>query len=305
MYKLSEYVNNLGLVWISLANRGFFNWMPDILYISIRYRILMKRPLDLKHPTTFNEKLQWLKLNDHKPQYTSMVDKHKAKKYCSSVIGEKYIIPTIGIWDHVDDINFDKLPNRFVLKCTHDSGSTIVVKDKESINTSKIKKRLKKALKKNFYYVGREWPYKMITPRIIAEEYIEDSDSGEAADYKFFVFNGVSKVMFVATERNSSHETKSDFFNMEFNHLDLTNGHPNSEKIINKPESFDLMRELSEKLGAGIPHCRVDFYEVDGRVYFGEITFYHWSGFVPFKPEKWDYIFGEWIELPKKENNMA
>ena len=277
--------------------------IPDELYLKLIYRIRMGKKLNLKEPQTYNEKLQWIKLYDRKPIYTTMVDKYEVKKYVADIIGEQYIIPTLGVWNHFDEIDFTTLPDQFVLKCTHDSGGLVIVKDKDSFDRKAARKKIEQSLKRNFYWKGREWPYKAVKPRIIAEKYIEDSMSHDLKDYKIFTFNGAVKMLFIATERNDiNSETKFDFFDSEFNNLPFTNGHPNACKMPNKPEKFDTMKMLAEKLSAGIPQLRVDFYEVNGNVLFGELTLFHWSGMEPFDPPSWDRIIGDWIELPKDNN---
>ncbi len=261
----------------------------------------MGKKLDLKDPKTFNEKLQWLKLYDRNPEYTKMVDKYEVKKYVADIIGEEYIIPTLGVWDKFEDIDFAALPDQFVLKCTHDSGGLVICRDKSKLDIEEAKKKITSSLKTNYYYQGREWQYKRVKPCIIAEKYMVDESGYELKDYKFFAFDGKSRAMFIASDRNTpGEETKFDFYDMDFNLLPFTNGHPNSGKSIQKPETFDKMRELSEKLSKGIPQLRVDFYDVNGHIYFGELTFYHWGGMMPFDPEEWDHKFGEWIKLPEK-----
>lgn len=280
---------------------GFFNWMSDKMFLKIIFWARLGYKLDLKNPQTFNEKLQWLKLYNRKPEYTTMVDKYAVKKYVADKIGEEYIIPTIGVWDKPDDIDFDKLPDQFVLKCTHDSAGLVICKDKSKLDICAARNKLRKAFKRNYYYCAREWPYKNVKPRIIAEKYMEDTATHELRDYKFFTFDGVAKVLFVATERQDpTTDTKFDFFDMEYRHLDLRHGHPNANVPPKKPEKFEEMRKLAEELSKGIPHIRVDFYEINGRVYFGELTFSHHSGFVPFDPPKWDKIFGNWISIPNE-----
>lgn len=284
---------------LSLSLRGYLRWLPDKTYLKWNYWANLRKRLNLKNPKTFNEKLQWLKLYDRKPIYTTMVDKYAAKDYVAERIGEEYIIPTLGVWDSFDDIDFDSLPDQFVLKCTHDSGTFIICRDKTTFDQESAKERLARALKRDYYSQSREWPYKNVKPRIIAEKYMEDTVTGELRDYKFFCFNGIPKILFVATERQSvDSETKFDFFDMDFNHLDVRNGHPNAKTPPSKPACFEEMKRLAKILSADIPHLRVDFYEINGRVYFGELTFYHWSGLVPFDPPHWDVTFGEWIELP-------
>ena len=273
--------------------------LPDRWFIQAKYFYHFRKFADLRHPKTYNEKLQWLKLYNRKPEYSKMVDKYEAKKIIASIIGDEYVIPAYGVWDKFDDINFDILPNQFVLKTTHDCGGIVVCKDKSKLDKNTARKFLEKHLKRNYYAEGREWPYKNVKPRILAEKFMEDEKTQELRDYKFFVFNGKVRMLFIASDRQSEKEqTKFDFFDANFNHLDLSNGHPNREEEIKKPVTFDLMKDLSEKLSKDIPHVRVDFYEVNGKVYFGEMTFFHWSGFVPFNPSKWDEILGDWIVLP-------
>lgn len=268
--------------------------------IKLRYLRKMGKWLDLDNPVTFNEKLQWLKAYDHNPLYTSIVDKQEVKKIIADKIGSEYIIPTLAVYERPEDIDWEKLPERFVLKCTHDSGGVVVCKEKDQLDRKKALKKLSKHYKRNYYYNKREWPYKNIKPRIIAEAYMEDRDgSGELKDYKFFCFDGVPKMLFVASDRHKKTETKFDFFDMDFKHLPIINGHPNSDVPPQKPASFEQMKKLAAELSAGFPHVRVDLYEIDGKIYFGEMTLYHYSGTVPFEPEIWDTTMGEWLKLPK------
>lgn len=288
------------LLFLSLGHRGWFNWMGDRFYLKIAYRIEMGKKLNLDHPQTFNEKLQWLKLYDRRPEYTRMVDKRGVKDYVSSRIGDEYLIPTLGVWENANEIDYDKLPEQFVLKCTHDSGGLFICKDKSKINKKKVGRKLNSCLTHNYYWGQREWPYKNVKPRIIAEQFMEDEKTKELRDYKFFCFDGIPQALFIASDRNSNtEETKFDFFDMDFNHLPFTNGHPNAKELPAKPMCFEKMKELAAQLSKGIPQVRVDFYEVNGKVYFGEMTFSHWSGFTPFVPEEWDYKFGDWIQLPE------
>lgn len=272
-------------------------FIPDRAYIQIYYFLHFKRFANLRNPKTYNEKLNWLKLHDRNQLYSGMVDKYEVKEYVAEIIGNEYIIPTLGVWEHFDDIDFDTLPEKFVLKCTHDSEGLLIVKDKSKLVKAAAKEKIEAALKLNFYYIGREWPYKDVKPRIIAEEYMEDHVDGELRDYKFFCFDGEPKAMFIASDRGKD-ATKFDYYDLDFNHLDLKQHYPNAGDV-RKPETFDKMIELSKVLSKGMPHVRVDFYEVDGKLYFGELTFYHFSGFMPFQPAKWDDIFGEWLKLSK------
>lgn len=271
---------------------------PDELYLKLLFPLYTGYKLNLKNPQTFNEKLQWLKLNNRKPEMVKMVDKVDAKEYVAKIIGEECIIPTLGVYNSVDEIEFDKLPNQFVLKCTHDSGGIVICSDKSKLDIEAAKAKLRRGLKVNYYYQNREWPYKHVKPRIIAEQYMVDESGYELKDYKFFCFDGEVKLLFIASDRGSkTEETKFDFFDTDFNHLPFTNGHPNSTKPIKKPIGFEKMKELASKLSQGEPHLRVDFYDINGKVYFGELTFYHWSGMTPFEPIEWDYKLGEFIKL--------
>lgn len=281
-------------------NTSVSKYLPDEVYLKAVYRGYIGKKLNLNNPITFNEKIQWLKLHDHNPQYTMMVDKIEVKKYVASIIGDEYIIPTLGVWNRFEDIDFEVLPKQFVLKCSHDSGGLVICRDKARFDWERAKKTINCSLNKNFYWYGREWPYKNVRPRILAEKYMEDKATRELIDYKFFTFDGTARILFIATERAANTETKFDFYDLGFNHLPIINGHPNAVIPPKKPKNFEDMIKLSEKLSKDISHLRVDFYEVDGRVYFGELTLSHWSGFTPFCPDSWDTKLGEWINLPKR-----
>ncbi len=277
-------------------------FIPDKWWIQIKYYRAFGHFCDFENPRTFNEKLQWLKLHDRKPEYTQMVDKYEAKKFVANIIGEEYIIPTLGVWDRFEDIDFEALPDKFVLKTTHDSGTVVICTDKQHFDIAEARALFNKRLRRKYYYSHREWPYKNVKPRIIAEKYMVDESGYELKDYKFFCFNGEPKALFIASDRgNPTEETKFDFFDMEFNHLPVTNGHPNATCGIKKPQGFEAMKELAAKLSQTPPHIRVDFYDINGAIYFGELTFFHWSGLVPFEPTEWDYKFGSWIQLPQQE----
>lgn len=276
--------------------------IPDEKYLKIIYKSILKKDLNLENPKTFNEKLQWLKLNNRNPEYTKMVDKYEAKKYVANIIGEEHIIPIIGVWNKFEDIDFKELPNQFVLKCTHDTGGLVICKDKEKINLKEVKKKINKSLKRNFYYYGREWPYKNVKPRIIAEKYMVDESGVELKDYKIFCFDGKAKFILVDFGRFSDHYR--NIYDLDWNLLDLKIKFPiNAEHQIEKPVNLNEMIELAEKLSKNIPHVRVDFYNVRGKIYFGELTFFHGSGFTKIEPEEWDEKIGEYIKLPKTINN--
>lgn len=274
--------------------------IPDSIYLNLMYFKHFGKFPNLRNPQTYNEKLQWLKLHDRRDEYSTLVDKYEVKKYVADIIGEEYIIPSLGVWDNANDIEWDTLPDQFVLKCNNDSGGVIIVKDKLQLNIPKTIEFLNNRLRKNGYWYGREWPYKNVKPKILAENYMEDISTQELRDYKIFTFNGKAKALFIATDRQAKDkETTFDFYDTSFNHLPITNGHPNAKIKIKKPENLEKMLELAETLSKGIPHVRVDFYDVNGKIYFGELTLYHWSGFVPFEPNEWDVTFGSWLSLPE------
>lgn len=305
MNRLLKIVKDPRKLFFTFAHRGWLSFMDDETFIKIAYRIKMGKKLNIANPTTYNEKLQWLKLHDRQPIYTMLVDKVKVKDYVSKLIGEQYIIPTLGVWDRAEDIDFNSLPNQFVLKVNHNSGGLVICTDKSKLNRENAQKQLNYALKHNYFCEQREWPYKNVKPLILAEKFMEDHETAELRDYKFFCFHGEPKIMFIASERQSKNtDTKFDFFDMDYNHLNIINGHPMADFPPEKPKNFELMVKLAKKLSQDIPHVRVDFYEVNEKVYFGELTFTHWSGMVPFEPEEWDYKLGSWIDLSKiKINN--
>lgn len=280
---------------LEYLRRHFIN--PE-KFLKKKFQVRMGYPLDLENPKTYNEKLQWLKLHDRNPDYTTMVDKFAVKKYVADKIGEQYIIPTLGVWDRFEDIDFDKLPNQFVLKCTHDSGGIAICKDKANFDFKAAKKKINKSLRTNYYYSGFEWPYKNVSPRIIAEKYMVDESGYELKDYKFFCFNGEVKALFIATERQKEGtDVKFDFFDENFQHLPFKQGHENAKVTPKKPMCFEEMKTVAETLSKGLKEVRVDLYEVNGKLYFGEMTFFHHGGWTPFEPESWDVTFGEWIDL--------
>lgn len=282
-----------------------FQLLPDKYYLKILFRHKMGHRLNLRNPKTFSEKLQWLKLYDRKPEYSKMVDKAVVKDYVAGIIGSQYVIPTIGIWDKAEDIEWNKLPNQFVLKTTHGGGNSgvVICRDKATFDREKAIDKLNKSLQSDIYKILREWPYRDVPHRIIAEEYIEPSyNNGDLPDYKFFCFDGEVKAMFIATERQNPNEAvKFDFFDADFNFLPFRQGHDHAKETPQKPQGFEKMKQLASKLSKGIPHVRIDFYEVGNKILFGEMTFFHFSGFKPFEPITWDYKFGEWLTLPKEK----
>ena len=290
------------LLWA--INRGLLNFCSDRIFLSIKYYVAIGSKLNLRKPDTFNEKLQWLKLYDKKPEYTMMVDKYAVRDYIAKTIGEEYLIPLIGVWDKFDDIDFSKLPNQFVLKCTHDSGGVVICKDKSQLDIDKVRKKIGKALKRDFFKVTREYPYKNVKRRIIAEKYMTDGDN-ELSDYKVHNFNGVPKIILVCRDRYKAAGMTEDFYSEKWEHLDVKRpSYSNAKDGIACPNELEEILELSKALSKDIPFVRTDFYIINHKVYFGEITFYPASGFEEFSPAEWDYKLGSWIKLPTVKNGV-
>lgn len=278
---------------INTSRFGMCRDMPDDEYLRRAFKTFHGYEPNLENPQTFNEKLQWLKLHDRKDIYTTMVDKYEVKQYVSRIIGEKYVIPTLGVWEHFDDIDFTTLPQSFVLKCTHDSGSVVLVKDKNHWNRDNAKKILERGLSKNYYWGGREWPYKHVKPRIIAEELLNLNP----VDYKWLCMNGKPRILCVCADRQKG-MLSFCYYDMNFRPLPFEWVHPNISKEADmRPKNFEKMKELAQELSKNIPEVRVDFYDIDGQIYFGELTFYHESGFAPFKPKEWDLKLGQLLNL--------
>ena len=277
--------------------------LPDKPYLSLKFYKEFGRFPNWTNPQTFSEKLQWLKLYDRKLEYTMMVDKYAVKEYVAGKIGPEYVIPTFGVWDRPEDIEWEKLPNQFVLKTTHGGGNegVVICKDKDTFDRQKAVDLLNESLRTDLYVVWREWPYKDVPKRVIAEKYIEPNPAtNDLADYKFFCFDGEVKGLFVATERqNPNEEVKFDFFDADYNHLPFRQGHDHAKVTPFKPKNFELMKQLAGHLSKGIPHVRVDLYDLGDKVLFGEMTFFHFSGLVKFEPEEWDKRFGDMLALPK------
>lgn len=276
-------------------------FIPDRAYLRLAYKFYMGKRLNLHDPKTFNEKLQWLKLNDRKEIYTTMVDKVKVRDYIADIIGPQYLIPLLGIWDSPDEIDFNKLPNKFVLKCNHNSGTGMIIcKDKDSLDIDKAREGLKKGLKENYFYLGREWPYKNVDRKIIGEQYMVDESNEELKDYKVLCFNGEPKLIELHQGRFTDHQSQ-DFYDVLWNKTSITqNGtatYSATNEIAPKPKTLGKMLELSKLLATNIPHIRVDWYSINDRLYFGELTFFDGSGFDPFDNPTDDYMIGSWIDL--------
>lgn len=286
---------------IGIILLGKFSFLfSDKQYLQMMYWLHLGRKLNLKNPKTFNEKLQWLKLYNHKPEYTIMVDKVKAKEYVAKLIGEEHIIPTLGVWDDPDDIDFDALPDQFVLKCNHNSGTGMCIcRDKSKLDIEKVKAELRKGLKENYFMRWREWPYKNVPRKILAEKFMVDESGTELKDYKIFCFNGEPRYCQVISDRNT--DEKIDFYDMHWKRLvglvGLNDKVHNSEYAIPCPESFENMKQMASLLAKSIPFSRIDFYEINHQAYFGEITFFPATGFGNFNPREWNVKIGDMITL--------
>lgn len=279
---------------------GIFIWLPDKIYLKILYKLIKGCKLDLESPKTFNEKLQWLKLYDRNQKYTEYVDKYEVRKYIKTKIGKEYLIPLLAVYEKFNDINFDDLPNRFVLKCTHDSGRVVICKDKTKLDIKKASNMICKSLKKNYYYNGREWPYKNVKPRIVCEKLLEDN----IKDYKFYCFNGIPKFLYVSQGLVYDHSLKVNFYDMNWNKVQFKrNDYNNFDLSLDPPTMFEKMKEICKKLSQDIPFVRVDLYQVKEKIYFSELTFTPTSGFMPIEPEEYNLIIGDMLQLPLKNKS--
>lgn len=270
-------------------------FIPTKPYLKMVYWIKTGKKLNLKNPVTLCDKINWLKVNDIHDEYTQLADKVAVRDYIKDILGEEYLFPIYGAWDHYKDIDFDSLPDQFVLKCNHDSASVTVIKDKSKMDHKKLEKFYEGRLRINAYNMGREYPYKNIKPKIVVEKYMVPDGDSDINDYKFFCFNGKPELLLIASGRTT--DMRTDFFDMDFNHLDLKRIYPFSEKKIEKPEKFEEMKEIAAKLTKDMKFVRLDLYEVGGKIYFGEFTFFPAGGFWPFKPEKYEKIYGDLLKL--------
>lgn len=279
-----------------LGSMGLLNWVPDSVYTRLVFHGEMGYKPDLKNPRTFNEKLQWLKLYDHHPEYTDLVDKLKAKKIVGEKIGLQYIVPIYGEWDRADDIPFEELPDQYVLKCNHDQGSVIVVSDQKLLDKEKTVRVLNKKLKRNIYYGTREYPYKDVAPRVFAEKYL----GKVMTDYKFYCFNGEPGFLYCSKGMLRSNVGAVDFYDLDWNLMPFYRTDYDRLGKIPRPEHLDEMIEISRTLSKGVPFVRIDLFEVGGQVYFSEFTLCPASGYMPFVPQEYDQIVGEKLIIPPK-----
>lgn len=291
-----------------LTDLGCFNKLSDEKFLKMMFKVKINRRLNLDNPRSFNEKMQWLKLNNRNYEYTMMVDKYLVREYIKEKIGDKYLIPLLGVWEKAEDIDFESLPEKFVLKCNHNSGMGLCIcRDKKTFDKDEAIRKLNYALKQDYYLNSREWPYKNVKRRIIAEELLEnckdESDDSknemDLPDYKFMCFNGKVKCSFVCSDRFSEDGLKVTFYDRDWEKMNFERHYPASKKKISKPVNYEKMIELAEILSKNIPFLRVDFYEVNNVIYFGELTFYPGGGFEEFTPYSADKMLGEWINLDK------
>lgn len=291
-------IRKLGSLVDALNDRGYLWFIPDKVWIKYSYKKKMGKKLNLKDPQTFNEKLQWMKLNYRDPICTRMVDKYEAKQYVAERIGTEYIIPTYGVWDRFEDIDFDSLPDQFVLKCTHDSGGLVICREKAKLNKEAAKRKIEKCFKRNYFWHGREWPYKNVKPRIIAEKYMEDVSSRELVDYKFYCFNGKPEFLYVSTGLENHATASISFFDFDFKKMPFYRADfKQFDEPPKKPEKFAQMIELAAELSQGFPFLRVDLYQINGQIYFSELTFIPSSGTMPLEPASADLEMGKLLNL--------
>jgi len=281
---------------------GLGRLLSDKTWIRIKYFQWFHKLPDLKNPQTFNEKLQWLKLYDRKSIYTTMVDKYASKQYVADRIGAEYVIPALGgPWYSFDEIDFDALPDQFVLKTNHDCGGVLICRDKATFDKEKARAFLEKHLRSNYYWTCREWPYKNVKPSIFAEQFMKDGKRAFLPVYKIMCFDGEPKI--IQTIQNDKQPNECiDYFDTKWNALPFRQNFPNSDSPLEKPVKLEEMLTLSRSLAAGYAFLRVDWYVINGRVYFSEYTFYSDAGFAAFEPAEWDYTFGSWIQLPEKQS---
>ena len=275
--------------------------LSDEFVIKNLYKFRMGRKLDLDNPKSFNEKLQWLKLNNRNPEYSRIVDKATFKDYIAEKVGAEHTVPTLGVWEKFEDIDFSKLPDKFVLKCNHDSGGLVICKDKSKLDIEAARKKINKCLKRNYYYSSREWPYKNVKPCILAEEYLDLPEG--LVEYKIFSFNGQAKVIDVCMGIAHTMNRTNTFFTREWERIPMQQLLPNEKGDVEAPAELPKMLELADKLSEGIPQVRVDFYVYKGNIYIGEMTFFHNSGMHKINPYEWDLKLGEYVDLDLVKKN--
>ena len=298
--KLQRLINNPWQIALLFAHRGYLDGFSDERYLKTLFRAKFGYKLNLESPKTFSEKLQWIKLHDHNPEYQTMVDKYDVKDYVSRIIGSEYVIPAYGVWDRFEDIDFEKLPDQFVLKCTHDSGGIVICRDRAKLDMDAARRKITKSMDSDYYLQGREWPYKGMKHRIIAEQLLVDESGEELRDYKVMCFGGIPKLIEFHTGRYTDHQSQ-DFYDTDWNKTTISQGglqqFQTTDYVAPRPSTLDEMLRLSAVLSKDIAHVRIDWYSVYGKLYFGEITFFDGSGLDPFDDPNDDLMLGSWIDL--------
>lgn len=294
MNKINKFKSDPRHAVTVIFQKYFSHVLTDKLYLKILYRLVFGKTLHLKNPVTFNEKLNWLKLYWRQPVFTKMADKYEAKQFVKDLIGEQYVVKNYGVYNNWNDIDFNLLPSSFVIKGTHDSGGAFICKNKKTFEEKKVREKVEANQRWNFFYWYREWPYKNIKPRIIVDELLDDHSGNELRDYKFWCFNGTPTYMYCTIKGRNVYE---NFYDMDFQPIMIDHGFPRHQPEFTKPENFELMKDLAAKLSKSVPFVRVDFFDVEGKVYFGEFTFYDWGGMRPFG-DNWDEKLGGLLLLP-------
>ena len=298
---LAKIINNPEKIMYGVERSGLLDWMSDEQYIKLTYRLAFSRKINLNNPIALTEKINWYKLHYRDPLAKQCADKFEVRKYVAKTIGEKYLNDSLGLWNSFDEIDFSSLPNKFVLKPTNGSGDVVICSDINNFDVEKARKTLCQYSKRHFSSKTKEWAYYNLPYRIMGERYIESSDECQIKDYKIFCFYGEPKFLFVASERGTEH-LKFDFFDLKWNWLPVTNAHEHNPNL-KRPLHFDEMLDIARRLSKAFPHVRVDLYEEEGKVYFGELTFYHFGGFTRFEPDEWDFRFGEFFDINKIPND--
>ncbi|MGN0354886.1 MAG: ATP-grasp fold amidoligase family protein [Muricoprocola sp.] len=304
MKNIIKYIKNPYRVFASLSSKGKLLWMDEKVAVPLIYHGKVGEKLDLHNPVTFNEKLQWLKVYDHNPLYTKLVDKHEVRKYVEQWLGKEYLIPEIGIWESPEEIDFSILPSQFVIKCTHDSGSTIVCRNKDNLNKEDVIAQLNQRMRKSHYWIGREWPYKNVKPRIIAEKFMGVEQESRLTDYKFYCFNGEPKFLYISIGLENHETAQISFFDLNGKLMPFARADFRRLEIeLEMPSKFKEMIEIARKCAKQVASdfLRVDLYQINGQIYFSEFTFTPCSGYMEFVPKEYDRIIGDMLKLNKKE----
>jgi len=277
---------------------NYMKWLPDKLYLKIYYRLKTKKRLNLKNPKSYNEKINWLKLYYRNEEMTLSADKIEVRKKIYSLFGDKYLVPILWTGNDPVDIPYSKLPNKFVIKTNHASGTNIIVTDKSKLDREDVTNKLNLWLKTNYFFPKREWAYKNINRRILIEEYINQLDSDELRDYRIFCFNGVPKIVTVDFSITDKKKVRRNVYDLDWNLLPVQLSYPNETKIkLEKPANFEEMLEVSRVLSKPFPHVRIDLYNINGKILFGEMTFYHQSGMAVFVPNDFDITLGSYLQI--------